>query len=322
MQEIITRITATTNALQEAKQLGVHQLRQHAVPANADESIRRLFEKIGDIVAGESFGTPWDKSRVWGIDYAVHSTSTIEAFGQIGSEDDEHLEDDVLAYSRTVSSLSVEIQIIREAFDVSKIVQESDGTASSSETFASGTWHGLPVPGVLESKPQATVLFVGAVLPEIRITRDAYDDSRIVQESGESVSDSSTFATVTWYGLPVPNVPEDIPKATVWFAASVLPDIHITRDAYDESKIVQESGESIGYSIVSSFAAWYALPTPDVPEDIPQAIVQSAGSIIAGVILVAESFDASQIARLEHQIENRGHITAEIAFTENPLTDT
>jgi hypothetical protein len=164
------------------------------------------------------------------------------------------------------------------------------------------------------------VLFAGAVLPEMRITRDAYDDSRIVQESGESVSDSNTFATAAWYGLPVPNVPEDIPKATVFFAASVVPEMRITRDAYDESRFLQESGESTGHGTVSALAVWYALPTPGLPEDIPKAIVQSAGSIVAGVVLVAESFDTSQVAQIEYQIESGGYTAAEITFTENALT--
>jgi hypothetical protein len=106
----------------------------------------------------------------------------------------------------------------------------------------------------------------------------------------------------------------------VFFAASVVPEMRITRDAYDESRFLQESGESIGHSTVSAFAVWYALPTPGLPEDAPKATIQSVGSIVVDVALIAESFDTSQVTQIEHQIESGGYTTAEITFTENALT--
>ena len=313
MQERLSRITALTGILQEAKQIGIRQLQQQAVFASADESVRRLFERIGEIVAGET--VRWDKSRVWGIDYTVHSTSTATARLHIGNDDDNHREDDVLAYARTSCVLSAGIQILQDAYDVSKIVQKSGTSVCRSDTFALATWHGLPVPDLSELAPMATVSLVGTVSPEIRITRDVYDPSRIVQEFGTSAGHSMVSASVAWYALPVPDLPEVAPMATVSLVSTVSPEIRMTHDVYDPSRIVQKFGTSAGHRMVSASVAWYALPVPGLLEETPMAIALSTGSIVANVVFVAESFDTSQIARREQQIESRGHTAAEVVFT-------
>jgi len=320
MQNIVSKIsqiTALTSTLQEAKRVGVYQLRQHAVPASAEESVRTLFERIGQIAAGESIR--WDQSRVWGIEYTVQSSSAVVVSVQIGNDGTGHLEDNVMAHSQSICSVSAGVRIIRDAGDLSRIVRESTMSVSRCHTFASVAWRGLPVHDVQEVTPQAAVLFVGSVQPEIRIIHDAYDETRIVQESAQSVSCGVIFVSAAWYGFPKPDLSENMPFATVSFASAVRPEVRITRDAYDVSRIVQKSKTSASHIDLFASAAWYGLPGPETPGERPKATVSQTGSVTAGVSRLVDQYDGSKIVTLEHQIESHGETVAKIIFTEAPL---